>query len=134
MTPSRPYLIRALYDWIVDNGMTPYVVIDATRDAIVPKEHVEDGRIVLNIAMDAVTALSLGNEAVEFKARFSGKVRRIYAPTNTVLAVYASENGRGMVFNEEDLGDHTGGDGPGAPDSHTPPTPKRGKPNLKVVK
>lgn len=133
MTPSRPYLIRALYDWIIDNNTTPYIVLDATRGALVPQEYVEDGRIVLNIATQAVQALQLGNEAVEFKARFAGKVRQVHAPISAVLAIYARENGRGMVFTDDDLGD-AAGDDEGGPDGQPPTTPKRDKPNLKLVK
>ena len=103
MTSTRPYLIRAFYDWIVDNNCTPHVVINAEyRDVEVPREFVEDGQIVLNIAMSAVNALTLGDFAIEFQARFGGKVRKISAPPASILAIYAKENGRGMVFAEEE--------------------------------
>lgn len=131
MTPSRPYLIRGLYEWIVDNNATPYLVVDATKGAIVPQEYVEDGRIVLNIAVDAVQSLQLGNEAIEFKARFAGKARQIYAPIDAVVAIYARENGRGMVFTDDDLGDDDGG---GSGDNTPPDKPTRDKPKLKLVK
>ncbi len=103
MTSTRPYLLRAFYDWIVDNHCTPHIVVNAgTKGVEVPLEYVDGGQIVLNIAMSAVQGLRLGDLAVEFQARFGGHVRKIYAPVNAVLAIYAKENGRGMVFAEEE--------------------------------
>lgn len=103
MTSTRPYLIRAFYDWIVDNDCTPHIVVNTNFTGVeVPEEYVEGGQIVLNIAITAVQGLRLGDQAVEFQARFGGQVRRIYAPIASVLAIYARENGRGMVFAEED--------------------------------
>ena len=116
MTPSRPYLIRAIYEWIADNNFSPHVVIDATmKGVVVPSEHVKDGSIVLNVSAAAVKDLRVGNDAIEFKARFSGAVRHIYAPILAVQGIYAKENGRGMLFNEED-GD---GGNDGAPPTRT---------------
>lgn len=142
MTSSRPYLVRALYEWVADNGFTPYVIIDATAGAVVPQEHVQDGRIVLNISMSAVHELDINNDALQFKARFGGIVKHIYAPTASIVAIYAKENGRGMVFSDEDLGDDSGtvtgtvttGDGAPPPKDEPPTPPKRSKPNLKIVK
>jgi stringent starvation protein B len=123
MTSTRPYLIRAFYDWIVDNDCTPYIVINSSEvDVDVPKEYVEDGQIVLNIAMSAVNGLILGDHAVEFQARFGGKIRRVYAPVPAIIAIYAKENGRGMVFAEEEEGD----------DPLSPPPPP--KPETKETK
>ncbi len=103
MTSTRPYLIRAFYDWIVDNDCTPHIVVNAGYVAVeVPTEYIEGGQIVLNIAITAVQGLKLGDKAIEFQARFGGQVRKIYAPVAAVLAIYAKENGRGMVFAEED--------------------------------
>jgi len=103
MTPTRPYLIRAFYDWIVDNHCTPHIVVNATAEEVeVPQEYAEGGQIVLNIAVAAVHGLHLGDRAVEFQARFGGRVRRVYVPIQAVIAIYAKENGRGMVFSEED--------------------------------
>lgn len=103
MTSTRPYLIRAFYDWIVDNGCTPHVVVNAGVTGVeVPEEYVDAGQIVLNIAVTAVQGLRLGDHEIEFQARFGGKVRRVYAPINSILAIYAKENGRGMVFAEEE--------------------------------
>src|SRR5262245_59595988 len=96
MTPPRPYLIRAFYDWIIDNNLTPYIVIDASAEGVVvPQEYVKDDKIVLNIAAHVVNGLALGNEVIQFKARFGGVPRSIYAPVAAVTAIYAKENGRG---------------------------------------
>lgn len=104
MTSTRPYLIRAFYDWIVDNECTPHIVVNASFPNVeIPTEYVDSGQIVLNIAVAAVQGLRLGDQAVEFQARFAGQVRKIYAPVASVLAIYAKENGRGMVFAEEEL-------------------------------
>ena len=135
MTPSKPYLIRAIYDWLVDNDLTPYIVVDTSnKDVQVPNEHVEDGKIILNISPNACRGLHLENDRIVFSARFSGVVKQLYFPPSTVQAIYAKENGRGMVFSEED---DSGGDDD--PPSVTPPsksgsTSRRGRPALKVVK
>lgn len=103
MTSTRPYLIRAFYDWIIDNDCTPHIVVNAGFEGVeIPDEYVEGGQIVLNISLTAVQGLCLGEEAIEFQARFGGQIRRIYAPVFSILAIYAKENGRGMVFAEED--------------------------------
>jgi len=103
MTSTRPYLIRAFYEWIVDNDCTPHIVVNASvANVEVPQEYVEGGQIVLNIAVTAVQSLQLGDEAIVFQARFGGKVRDVYAPVGSILAIYAKENGRGMVFAEEE--------------------------------
>ncbi|MCW8887520.1 MAG: ClpXP protease specificity-enhancing factor [Gammaproteobacteria bacterium] len=131
MTSSRPYLIRALYEWISDNGMTPYILVDAEyENVVVPTQYVEKGKIVLNISLSAVENLTLGDSAVELDARFSGKSMRVYAPAQSVLAIYARENGKGMVFGEEDGGDDN--DPPPPPEKHDPVKPNR--PKLHVVK
>jgi stringent starvation protein B len=128
MTSLKPYLIRSIYQWILDNHLTPYLLVDAENsNAVLPMQFVDDGKIVLNIRPEAVEALSLGNETVEFNARFSGKPMHIIVPVVAVLAIYAKENGKGMVFNAED--DDTD-DTP--PPEKTPPTPT--KPTLRVVK
>jgi stringent starvation protein B len=103
MTSSRPYFIRALYDWIVDNSLTPYLVVHAASDGVeVPQEFVnKDGQILLNIAPRAVMEFSLTNEGIMFKARFGGIPREIYVPSYAVLGVYARENGQGMMFDPE---------------------------------
>ncbi len=97
-TSTRPYLIRALYDWCTDNGLTPYVAVLVDHTVQVPQDYVKNGEIVLNISFDATSSLKLGNEFIEFKARFAGVARDIMVPINRVLAIYARENGQGMAF------------------------------------
>jgi len=97
-TSTRPYLIRALYDWCTDNGLTPYVAVLVDDTVQVPREYVKNGEIVLNISFDATSSLKLGNEFIEFKARFAGSARGIMVPVNRVIAIYARENGQGMAF------------------------------------
>ena len=113
MISTRPYLIRAFYEWIVDSGCTPHIVVNAEEKHVeVPRAFVEGGQIVLNIAMPAVQDLALRNEAVTFKARFGGVSHDIFVPVQAIVAIYARENGRGMVFSDED---DDGGDGDTAP-------------------
>jgi stringent starvation protein B len=127
MTPSQPYLLRAIYDWIVDNQMTPYVLVNAENDyAYIPRDYVENGKIVLNVSPIAVNGLELGNDYVAFSARFAGKPMDVSFPITAVLAIYAKENGQGMVFNEPE-------DTP-PPDDTPDDDSKSGKPNLKLVK
>lgn len=103
MNSTRPYLIRAFYEWIVDSDCTPHIVVNAEfKDVVVPRDFVEGGQIVLNISMPAVQDLTLNNEAVSFQARFGGVAHKLYVPVEAVMAIYARENGRGMVFSEED--------------------------------
>jgi stringent starvation protein B len=129
MTSNRPYLIRALYDWLVDNGQTPYLLVNADYSGtVVPRQFVEEGRIVLNIDPAAVSGLELGNEWISFSARFSGVSEDILVPPEAVQGIYAKENGQGMLFPEEAAGDG----GPDEPDPNTPPS--GGRPSLKVVK
>ncbi len=124
MNSSRPYLLRALYEWIVENDMTPYLMVDASHEGVVvPGEFVENGKIILNLAPRAVEALKLDNDCVSFNARFSGNAMDVYLPIKAALAIYAKENGQGMVFSDEE----DDPSGPGSPD-------KPGKPSLKLVK
>jgi stringent starvation protein B len=97
-TSTRPYLIRALYEWCTDNGFTPYVAVLVDDTVQVPREYVKNGEIVLNISYDATSSLKLGNDFIEFKARFAGTAREIMVPVNRVIAIYARENGQGMAF------------------------------------
>lgn len=136
MLSSRPYLLRALYEWINDNGMTPHLLVNAGYPRVdVPKEYVQDERIVLNISPSAVQDLVIDNEWVFFEARFSGLSRTIQVPVSAVMAIYARENGQGMAFGGE----------PGQGDSTPPPDDepqkhadstgqKKSRPDLKVVK
>ncbi len=126
MTPSRPYLIRAIHEWIIDNELTPYMLVDAEMAGVVaPMEFAENGKLVLNVNPPALDSLLMDNQQISFRARFQGKAMDVLVPVEAVLAIYARENGRGMVFSEED------GHDPSSPD--TPPG-KHHKPNLKVVK
>jgi stringent starvation protein B len=95
---TRPYLIRALYEWCTDNGFTPYVAVQVDDSVQVPREYVKNGEIVLNISFDATSSLKLGNDFIEFKARFAGTAREISVPVGRVIAIYARENGQGMAF------------------------------------
>jgi stringent starvation protein B len=95
---TRPYLIRALYEWCTDNGFTPYLAVLVDESVRVPREYVKNGEIVLNISFDATSSLKLGNEFIEFKARFAGTPREILVPVPNVIAIYARENGQGMAF------------------------------------
>ena len=98
ISSTRPYLIRALYEWCTDNGLTPYLGVAVDDSVQVPREFVKEGEIVLNISFDATTALKLGNEFIEFKARFGGVARQIIVPIEQVSGIYARENGQGMAF------------------------------------
>ena len=97
-TSTRPYLIRALHDWCTDNGFTPYLAVFVDRSVQVPLEYVKNNEIVLNIGFEATSGLKLGNEFIEFKARFGGRAREIVVPVDHVVAIYARENGQGMAF------------------------------------
>jgi stringent starvation protein B len=97
-TSTRPYLIRALHDWCTDNGFTPYIAVFVDEHVQVPAEYVKNNEIVLNVGFEATSALKLGNEAIEFRARFGGSSREIVVPVDHVIAIYARENGQGMAF------------------------------------
>ncbi|MGM0831626.1 MAG: ClpXP protease specificity-enhancing factor [Pseudomonadota bacterium] len=102
MKSSRPYLARALYEWLLDNELTPYVVVDATQPGVeVPRQFVQNGQIVLNVAPTAVRDLFMENQAIGFSARFSGQPMQVMIPTPALIAIYARENGAGMVFGHE---------------------------------
>lgn len=103
LTPNRPYLLRAYYDWLMDNQLTPHVVVDAFVEGTqVPQQYVKDGQIVLNIAAGAVGNLQISNECVEFNARFGGVPQQVMLPMASIVAIYARENGAGTVFDIED--------------------------------
>ena len=162
MTSHRPYLLRALYEWIADNGMTPHILVDARRAGVrVPAHAVQDGRVVLNIADRAVARLEMDNDSVRFSARFGGVSQSVVVPIAAVLAVYARETGQGMALPEDivasgDAQEAQAEDAPasaparptfasvdggapdrdddtdGPPDDDTPPEPRRG--HLRVIK
>lgn len=105
-TPKRPYLLRAYFDWLVDNGLTPYLVVDATYYGVkVPVEYVKDGQIVLNLSASAVGNLAISNDVIQFSARFRGIPQDIYIPMGAALAIYARENGDGVMFEPEKIYD-----------------------------
>ncbi|MES9843193.1 MAG: ClpXP protease specificity-enhancing factor [Candidatus Sedimenticola sp. 6PFRAG5] len=131
LSSNRPYLIRALYEWLVDNDLTPHLLVDADSDnVIVPQQYVEDGKIVLNISPSAVRGLELSNELITFNARFGGSPMDVMVPPVAVLGIYARENGRGMLFPEDEALDADDS----SPDDDPEPTPPRERPSLKVVK
>ena len=105
-SPKRPYLLRAYYDWLVDNSFTPYLVVDATYLGVnVPVEYVKDGQIVLNLSANATGSLQLTNDFIQFNARFKGVSRELYIPMGAALAIYARENGDGVMFEPEEVYD-----------------------------
>jgi stringent starvation protein B len=153
---TRPYLLRALHEWCTDNGYTPYIAVQVDEMVQVPQEYVKNGEIVLNVSYDATSSMSLGNDVIEFKARFAGTPREIIVPVDRVLAIYARENGQGMAFPMHSKnGSETGATTVvPAPESRAPlaavttsktasepsdgdanpPTPPNGRPTLKRVK
>ena len=161
-TSTRPYLLRALHDWCTDNGFTPYIAVFVDATVQVPMEYVKNNEIVLNVGFEATSGLQLGNDAVEFKARFGGMAREIRVPVDHVVAIYARENGQGMAFPvpteagkpaatsetspvrglrlataEPALSPDTRGDAPHPetpPDPPNPAAPPGGRPTLKRVK
>lgn len=137
MNSSRPYLLRAIHQWIVDNDCTPYLLVNANAPGVtVPREYIENEKIILNISPTAAHDLLLGDEEVVFNARFGGRPMEVVAPVNAVLAIYARENGQGMLFTDEagEEGDSTSEEEAGSSDrsESTETTPRR--PNLKVIK
>ena len=127
--PKRPYLLRAMHQWIAECGHTPHVIVDAAREgAEVPRAYVKEGKIVLNLSEGATQRLRLGNEEIEFDARFAGVIHHVRFPVSAVLGIYARETGEGMVFSEQDLGPE--------PPTRPSQTEEGGarRPQLKVVK
>ena len=137
MKSSRPYLVRALYEWIVDNDCTPHLLVNAEFAGVqVPAGFASDGQIVLNVSPTAVRHLHMDNEAVSFEGRFAGVPQSLYIPAAAVLAIYARENGQGMVFDAESPmldGDEIEESDEQSPPDDEPPRPS-GRPSLKVVK
>ncbi|MDD9155885.1 ClpXP protease specificity-enhancing factor [Aliivibrio sp. S4TY2] len=147
MMPRRPYLLRAFYEWIVDNELTPHLVVDATMNGVrVPEEFVQDGQIVLNVAPHSVGNLEMGNEAVTFNARFGGRPHSLILPLYAIQAIYARENGAGTMFEPEEAYELSSEEGifeedlvstseedSSSDDKPEPPRPT-GRPSLRVVK
>ena len=129
MTSQKPYLIRAIYEWLIDNELTPYLLVDASFDGVqVPNEYIHDGKIVLNIAPDAVKNFLTDNEWISFSARFSGKSMELFIPIASVQAIYSKENNEGMFFPDEDTPP------PQSTRDHTPDSSTKSKPSLSIVK
>jgi stringent starvation protein B len=135
----RPYLLRAMHEWISDNAQTPHIVVDASLQGVeVPRQYVQGGKIILNVSNHATSGLSLGNDLVRFRARFGAATYDVSVPVGAILGIYARETGQGMIFSEADAPPPP----PPPPESPQPPTdgsptntdPKRSKPTLKVVK
>lgn len=130
MNPSsrRPYLVRAMHEWMTDNGQTPHLVVDATVDGVdVPASYVKEGRVILNVSWQATQGLKLGNESIEFSARFGGTSHQVWVPGRAILGIYAKETGQGMLFQDEESGSPP----PSAP---SPAAGGGTKPKLRVVK
>lgn len=126
-TKQRPYLLRAMHEWMIDNGFTPHIVASAASEGLrIPEEHVRDGKIVFNVSYTATRALVLGNDEIRFEARFNGIPREINIPIDAVLGIYARETGQGMIFSDEDQASV-----PAAPDDGDK---KTSRPTLKIVK
>ncbi len=129
MTSQKPYLIRAIYQWLLDNQSTPYLLVNTTFDGVqAPHEYINDNKIILNIEPGAVTNFHTDNDWISFSARFSGKSMELFIPISAVLAIYGKENNEGMFFTEEESS-------PAPPTPSNKPTPpKKSKPGLKIVK
>lgn len=142
MTPSRPYLLRAFYDWLLDNELTPHLLVNAeVAHTTVPHQYVQDGQIVLSIAPQAVVGLHMDNEAVTFSARFGGSPFQVYVPMAAVVSIQARENGAGTFFPPEPAyeawlaaADEVAVDDADTPSEPVAAVPKKGKPTLRVIK
>jgi stringent starvation protein B len=137
---TKPYLLRAIWEWCCDNGFTPYIAVQIDERARVPREFVRDGQIVLNIGPDATNKLQIGNEVIEFQARFGGVARELSVPVEQVSAIYSRENGAGMAFEIDEEGSFAAGDVPEViaeevpTDPAEPPRPEGGRPKLQRIK
>lgn len=138
---TKPYLLRAIWEWCCDNGFTPHIAVSVDSQTRVPREFVKDGQIVLNLGPSATNKLEIGNDFIEFQARFGGVARELLVPVPRVTAIYARENGAGMAFELEE--GTAGGDGEDMPDaadvtpheeSPEPPRPEGGRPKLQRIK
>ncbi|AKH68880.1 stringent starvation protein B [Spongiibacter sp. IMCC21906] len=130
MTSSRPYMVRAIYEWVADNNCTPYILVNAEMEGVqVPQQYIQDGQIILNISSSAVVGLDIGNDELSFNGRFGGVPQSVHVPLAAVLGIYARENGQGMLFDADE------------PQPPMPPSPSSSdsnkndaRPKLKVVK
>lgn len=135
---TKPYLLRALWEWCCDNGFTPYIAVQVDERTRVPREFVRDGQIVLNIGPGATNKLQIGNELIEFQARFGGTARELSVPVEQVSAIYSRENGAGMAFEIDGealpLGDEMAADAVADEPPPEPPRPEGGRPRLQRIK
>ncbi len=137
MTSNKPYLIRALYEWLADNNATPHIMVNTRHpDVAIPAGIDKDGQVVLNIAMPAVQGLQILNTHIEFSARFNGVPHDIYIPIQAVMAIYSQEDGEGMMFADDSSSSGAEQDNPpsGGSDEQQEKTGKKSKPGLKIVK
>ena len=135
LTPTRPYLARAIYEWICDNNLVPYLLVDATQKFVqVPTQHIKDGQIVLNIAPHAVHQFQITNDAIFFSARFGGVSQELYVPMSAVLGIYSRENGQGLFFDPKEYED-TVNEQPEdtSSEAKTTETEPKKKPSLRVL-
>ncbi|MDE0490051.1 MULTISPECIES: ClpXP protease specificity-enhancing factor [Psychrobacter] len=135
LTPTRPYMVRALYQWIEDNALTPYLMVDATaKNVQVPTEHVQDGRIVLNIASRATGNMRIDNDYIQFSARFGGVSQEIWVPLTAVMGIYAKENSQGMFFDPNEYDNYVPEEQHTTPKADKPKPKRDNKAGLKVLK
>lgn len=133
LTPTRPYLARAIYQWICDNQLTPYLLVDATQKFVqVPKQHIKDGQIILNIAPHAVHQFQMDNDAIQFSARFGGVAQNLYIPMYAVIGIYSRENGQGLFFDPEEY-QQINTDEDAAPETAVDDSGEKKKPTLRIV-
>lgn len=134
-TSTKPYMVRALYEWCVDNGLTPHLMVAVDANTRVPMGYVKDGEIVLNINYSAIKGLQLENEAISFSARFNGVSSNVYVPMAAVRGIFARENGQGLFFEAEfQMVSSAPAEVADTPHPDENPPPPKGKPSLKVVK
>lgn len=134
LSPTRPYLARAIYEWICDNQLTPYLLVDATQpNTMVPDQFVKDGQIVLNIAPHAVHQFHISNDAISFSARFGGVARDLYIPIQAVLGIYARENSQGLFFDPEEYAHIQSEENPLQSESAEEADTAKKKPNLRIL-
>ncbi|MGI9258330.1 MAG: ClpXP protease specificity-enhancing factor [Gammaproteobacteria bacterium] len=136
VTSKRPYLIRAMHEWMTDNNLTPFIVIDAAAEGVsIPEQYVADGRVILNVSYSATRNLTVADDTVSFETRFEGRGTHLEIPTAAILGIYAQESGQGMIFTDEGLVSDTDDSADPGPDDDTPTDGgSSGRPNLKVVK
>jgi stringent starvation protein B len=131
---TKPYLVRAIHEWCSDSNLTPYLSVKVDANTRVPQEYVRDGEIVLNVSYDAVHKLTIGNDGIQFAARFNGVSRECSVPMSAVAGIFARENGQGMFFPPEPAADvNSAGEADGPPDTPATPTPS-GRPKLQIIK